>query len=81
MRGYLKEGDLISAEVQKQGGDGHLLLHTRSLRYGRLVHGMLLHVQPKLTKRGKGHFVSYETFGVHLIIGVNGAIWIAPTQR
>ncbi|OQV17188.1 putative Exosome complex component RRP4 [Hypsibius exemplaris] len=81
MRGYLKEGDLISAEVQKQSGDGHLLLHTRSLRYGRLVHGMLLHVQPKLTKRGKGHFVSYETFGVHLIIGVNGAIWIAPTQR
>ncbi|XP_055339900.1 exosome complex component RRP4-like [Paramacrobiotus metropolitanus] len=81
MRGYLKEGDLISAEVQKTGADGRLVLHTRSLRYGRLVHGMLLQVQPKLTRRGKGHFISYETFGVHLIIGVNGAIWIAPTQR
>lgn len=80
MRGYLKEGDLVSAEVQKLGAEGHVMLHTRSLRYGRLVQGMLLQVPPKLTKRGKGHFVSYETFGVHLIIGVNGAIWITPTQ-
>ncbi|GAU97507.1 hypothetical protein RvY_08789 [Ramazzottius varieornatus] len=81
MRRYLQEGDLVSAEVQKQGADSQLLLHTRSLRYGRLVQGMLLHVQPRLTKRGKGHFVSYETFGVQLIIGVNGAVWIAPTQK
>lgn len=81
MRGYLREGDLVSAEVQKTSSDGQLLLHTRSTRYGRLLHGMLLHVHPKLTRRGRTHFITYETFGVHMIIGVNGAIWIAPTQR
>ncbi|KAJ8934588.1 hypothetical protein NQ314_013264 [Rhamnusium bicolor] len=37
MRQYLQEGDLISAEVQSVYSDGSLSLHTRSLRYGKVV--------------------------------------------
>lgn len=36
MREYLREGDLISAEVQNVQNDGSLSLHTRSLRYGKV---------------------------------------------
>ena len=38
MRLYLKEGDLISAEVQSVYSDGSLSLHTRSLKYGKVGH-------------------------------------------
>ncbi|XP_039288279.1 exosome complex component RRP4-like [Nilaparvata lugens] len=37
MRKYLSEGDLISAEVQSIFSDGSLALHTRSLKYGKVV--------------------------------------------
>lgn len=37
MRQYLKEGDLISAEVQNIFGDGALSLHTRSMKYGKVA--------------------------------------------
>lgn len=37
MRKYLKEGDLISAEVQKVYDDGSLSLYTRSLKYGKVI--------------------------------------------
>lgn len=37
MRKYLCEGDLISAEVQAIFSDGSLSLHTRSLKYGRVI--------------------------------------------
>ena len=50
MRDYLKEGDLISAEVQNVMSDGSLSLHTRSLKYGKLGQGVLLqvsHSRPK----------------------------------
>ncbi|GAB5580223.1 exosome complex component RRP4 [Prionailurus iriomotensis] len=35
MRGFLQEGDLISAEVQAVFSDGAVSLHTRSLKYGK----------------------------------------------
>merc|ERR1711923_258061 len=35
MRKYLREGDLISAEVQNLHNDGALSLHPRSLKYGK----------------------------------------------
>ena len=44
MRHYLQEGDLISAEVQNVMSDGQLMLHTRSLKYGKLGQGVLLQV-------------------------------------
>jgi exosome complex component RRP4 len=40
MRQYLKEGDLVSAEVQNIFGDGALSLHTRSMKYGKVFNNM-----------------------------------------
>lgn len=37
MRQYLKEGDLVSAEVQNIFNDGALSLHTRSMKYGKVT--------------------------------------------
>lgn len=37
MRQYLKEGDLVSAEVQNIFQDGALSLHTRSMKYGKVL--------------------------------------------
>lgn len=37
MRKYLQEGDLVSAEVQSVFSDGSLSLHTRSLKYGKVI--------------------------------------------
>nr|ACO11260.1 Exosome complex exonuclease RRP4 [Caligus rogercresseyi] len=44
MRSYLREGDLISAEVQTLYKDGSMSIHTRSLKYGKLEQGTLLKV-------------------------------------
>ncbi|KAM3727276.1 Exosome complex component RRP4 [Dirofilaria immitis] len=77
MREYLKEGDLISAEVQKVHSDGQLLLHTRNLRYGKLSQGTLIKISPYLIKRRKSHFHTLPC-GVSVIFGRNGYVWIAP---
>uniref|UniRef100_A0A158Q8E6 6-phosphogluconolactonase n=1 Tax=Elaeophora elaphi TaxID=1147741 RepID=A0A158Q8E6_9BILA len=77
MREYLKEGDLISAEVQKVQSDGQLSLHTRNLRYGKLSQGTLIKISPYLVKRRKSHFHTLPC-GVTVIFGRNGYIWIAP---
>lgn len=77
MRQYLQEGDLISAEVQSVFTDGTLSLHTRSLRYGKLGQGILVKVFPSLVKKSKMHFHNLP-FGVSLILGNNGYIWISP---
>ncbi|CAN7994058.1 unnamed protein product [Ixodes hexagonus] len=77
MRQYLSEGDLISAEVQSVFADGSLSLHTRSLKYGKLGQGTLVLVSPSLVKRCKTHFHNLPC-GVHIILGNNGYVWIAP---
>lgn len=77
MRKYLKEGDLVSAEVQNVHNDGGLSLHTRSLKYGKLSQGTLLQVSPSLIKRRKTHFHRLPC-GAHVILGNNGYIWISP---
>ncbi|XP_034841503.1 exosome complex component RRP4 [Maniola hyperantus] len=77
MRMHLKEGDLISAEVQSVFTDGSLSLHTRSLKYGKLSQGVLIKVFPSLIKRRKNHFHNLPC-GVSIIIGNNGFIWISP---
>lgn len=78
MRSYLREGDLISAEVQNIHNDGALSLHTRSLKYGKLGQGVLLKVSPSIVKRRKTHFHSLP-FGASIILGNNGFIWIYQT--
>lgn len=45
MRRYLQEGDLISAEVQNVYGDGSLSLHTRSLKYGKVLQQLVLFIR------------------------------------
>lgn len=76
MRQLFVEGDLVSAEVQNiQHSDNVLLLHTRSLRYGKLSNGCLVVVPPKLIVRRKQHFVSLSV-GVDIILGTNGFVWI-----
>lgn len=82
MRKHLGENDLISAEVQKvlsNDGGGMAILHTRSLRYGKLEQGILIKCSPSLIKPRKNHFHSFP-FGVSIIIGNNGYIWINPTD-
>lgn len=78
MRSYLNEGDLISAEVHQVSADGMLLLHTRSLKYGKLGQGVLVQVSPSLIKRRKSHFHNLP-IGASIIFGNNGFIWISPT--
>ncbi|KAL4219420.1 Exosome complex component RRP4 [Mactra antiquata] len=79
MRYYLKEGDLISAEVQSVFNDGSLSLHTRSLKYGKLGQGSLYLVSPSLIKRRKTHFHNLPC-GVTVILGNNGYVWVCPTE-
>ncbi|OWF54694.1 exosome complex component RRP4-like [Mizuhopecten yessoensis] len=78
MRHYLKEGDLISAEVQSLFSDGALSLHTRSLKYGKLSQGQLVSISPSLIKRRKTHFHNLPC-GASIILGNNGYVWICPT--
>nr|CAG4644941.1 EOG090X09DD [Leptodora kindtii] len=78
MRQYLREGDLISAEVQNIFHDGALSLHTRSMKYGKLSQGCLLKISPSLIKRQKTHFHNLPC-GASVILGNNGFVWICPT--
>lgn len=78
MRNFLKEGDLLNAEVQSLYQDGSASLHTRSLKYGKLRNGVFLKVPSSLIIRAKNH--SHNLPGsVSIIIGVNGYIWLRKT--
>lgn len=79
MRGFFREGDLVSAEVQELRGDGGIALHTRSLRYGKLERGQLVTAQASLIKRAKKHFHVLPC-GVHLILGNNGFVFLSVLE-
>jgi len=55
-------------------------IHTRNLKYGKLTNGQFLTVPPALIKRIKQAFVSLP-FGVDIILGKNGYIWISQHQE
>ncbi|KAL8287625.1 hypothetical protein RQP46_003483 [Phenoliferia psychrophenolica] len=78
MRTFFQEGDLLVAEVQAFFADGAMSLHTRSLKYGKLKNGLLVVVPPSLIVRLKSHFHTLP-FGVDLIVGLNGYIWVSKT--
>ncbi|GAA5834558.1 hypothetical protein JCM3766R1_003598 [Sporobolomyces carnicolor] len=80
MRSFFQEGDLLVAEVQAFFADGAMSLHTRSLKYGKLKNGQLVTVPPALVVRSKSHFHSLP-YGVDLIIGLNGYIWVSKTVK
>ncbi len=63
MRSLYREGDLLTCEVQQVQRDGTLILHTRSLRYGKLENGALVTVPPHLVGRRKNHFVTLRRLG------------------
>lgn len=44
IRAFFAEGDLVVAEVQAVHADGGAMLHTRSLRFGKLKNGVFLSV-------------------------------------
>ncbi|KGN55395.2 exosome complex component RRP4 homolog [Cucumis sativus] len=75
MRSIFEENDVICAEVRGLQHDG-LHLQARSQKYGKLERGQLLTVSPYLIKRRKQHFHHLEQYGIDLILGCNGFIWI-----
>jgi len=77
MREILKEGDVISAEIQSVYNDGSLALHTRSVKYGKLGPGTMIKVSSLLIKRRKNHIHNLPG-GTSIIIGNNGLVWISP---
>lgn len=79
MRQFFAEGDLVSAEVNSLHHDGTLVLHTRSLRYGKLENGCLVVVPPALIPRQKNHYIVALLGMVDVLWGTNGYIWIQRT--
>jgi exosome complex component RRP4 len=75
MRTLFTECDLISAEIQQIGADGQISLHTRSLKYGKLENGQLVIVPSSLVKRLPQHYITFP-WGIDIILGRNGYIWI-----
>lgn len=63
------EGDLVTAEVQTvRSTDGSVMLHTRSLKYGKLAGGQLVEVPANLIKRQRQHFVTLEGIGERRVV-------------
>ncbi|CAL5198955.1 unnamed protein product [Lathyrus oleraceus] len=75
MRCIFEEADVICAEVRGFQHDG-LHLQARSKKYGKLSTGQLITVTPYLVKRQKQHFHHLEDYGIDLILGCNGFIWV-----
>ncbi|AET38721.1 exosome non-catalytic core subunit RRP4 Ecym_3224 [Eremothecium cymbalariae DBVPG len=80
MRSFLKEGDLLNAEVQSLFADGSASLHTRSLKYGKLRNGVFINVPSSLIVRSKNHTHNLPG-NVTVILGVNGFIWLRKTSE
>lgn len=80
MRNFLKEGDLLNAEVQSLFQDGSASLHTRSLKYGKLRNGVFICVPSALIVRSKNHTHTLPG-NVTVILGVNGHIWLRMTSK
>lgn len=80
MRNFLKEGDLLNAEVQSIFSNGSASLHTRSLKYGKLRNGIFLRAPSSLIIKQKNH--SHDLPGnISVILGVNGYIWLFKTPN
>ncbi|XP_071738274.1 exosome complex component RRP4 homolog [Rutidosis leptorrhynchoides] len=76
MRSIFEENDVICAEVRDFMRDGTLQLQARSQKYGKLEKGQMLTTSPYLVKRRKQHFHHLEQYGIDLILGCNGFIWV-----
>ena len=85
MRAFLREGELVVAEVQGIYQDGSAGLHTRSLKYGKLRNGSFLSVtgsggsSPGVvrSRRQVWTLATANNGGeIDIVLGVNGYIWI-----
>ncbi|KAF8394475.1 hypothetical protein HHK36_020683 [Tetracentron sinense] len=76
MRSIFEENDVVCAEVRGFQHDGSLHLQARSQKYGKLERGQLLTVPPYLVKRRKQHSHHLEQYGIDMILGCNGFIWV-----
>ena len=77
MRLHLQEGDLVSAEAHKVLSDNSsLMLHTRSVRYGKLENGVVIQVPAKLVPRRKTHYTTICEHKFQILLGCNGMIWM-----
>lgn len=77
MRRHLQEGDLVSAEAHKVVADNNsILLHTRSVRYGKLENGCVVRVPAKLVPRRKTHYTTICEHRFQILLGCNGVIWM-----
>jgi len=54
-------------------------LHIRSNKFGKLSNGTLVSVEHNLIKQHSKHIVDL-TFGVKIILAMNGKIWLEPNQ-
>ncbi len=82
MRSFLREGDLVCAEVHKvQQSDGSLSLHTRSHRFTKLENGLLVRLPPALIPRRKNHCVSLIDDTIDALWGVNGNVWLQRKMK
>ena len=80
MRDFFKEGDLISAEVQKVQESGEVVLHMRSSRYSVLHNGQLVQLKDSsLVRRQASHIFTIQDLG--LVLGNNGWVWIGAPNR
>ena len=80
MRTFFNEGEILVAEVQMLYHDGAFGIHTRNLKYGKLVTGELLAVRSGLVKRSRSHFHLFN-WGVEVILGLNGYIWVGKPRK
>lgn len=91
IRTFFSEGELLVAEVQQLYGDGGAVLHTRSLKYGKLRNGVFVAITGTgggggVVRARRQAFTIDVTGGssgaddaekVDVILGVNGYIWIS----
>lgn len=83
MRKIFKEDDVVVAEVQRVSPDGLISLHTRTAeKYGKMSgNGSLVKVKPSLIRRTRHQFRTFIKYGVHLVVGMNGAVWVELATR
>lgn len=93
IRSFFAEGDLLVAEVQQIYPDGGAVLHTRSLKYGKLRNGVFLTVSGTgggggvVRSRRQVWTMEVGTLGsggggadvakIDVVLGVNGYVWIS----
>ena len=69
----------VSAADAAVNNDGTINLHIGSTKFGKLTNGTLVEVEHSLIKQHQKHVVDL-TFGVKIILAMNGSIWLEPNQ-